>query len=145
MLTLYLAEDPNLEQLAQLEQLLRADITVKFKEGQVELHQSGAARVRLVYRPEPDPAWPGLAAFNEKERRVLTWLGRGLTNRKIGRMTGLAEKTVEKYVSRILQKMGVNRRGEVIRVVAQSDWEPNFKVQTEGNPSENGKIEGDYP
>jgi|GEM_PF-5530638 len=145
MLTLYLAEDPNLEQLAQLEQLLRADITVKFKEGQVELHQSGAARVRLVYRPEPDPAWPGLAAFNEKERRVLSWLEQGLTNREIGQMTGLSEKTVEKYVSRILRKMGVNSRRTVIRWAAQNGRRSNFKVQTEGNSRKNGKLRENPP
>jgi DNA-binding NarL/FixJ family response regulator len=145
MLTLYLEEDPDLGQLAQLEQLLRADITVKFKEDVVELYQAGVARARLMCRPRSEPVWSGLTAFNEKEQRVLSWLEQGLTNREIGRMTGLAEKTVEKYVSRILRKMEVNSRGEVIRMMARSGWGPDFKVETGGNPSKNGKTEGKSP
>jgi DNA-binding NarL/FixJ family response regulator len=53
---------------------------------------------------------PELAALTEQERRVLTLLAEGLTNRQIGEQMFLAEKTVKNYVSSLLAKLGMERR-----------------------------------
>jgi len=50
------------------------------------------------------------AALSEQERTVFALIGEGLTNREIGERMFLAEKTVKNYVSRILSKLGIQRR-----------------------------------
>jgi two-component system, NarL family, response regulator DevR len=51
-----------------------------------------------------------LAELTEKEREVLSHIGKGLTNREIGAQMFLAEKTVKNYVSALLAKLGMQRR-----------------------------------
>ncbi|HEY5857163.1 MAG TPA: response regulator transcription factor [Aldersonia sp.] len=55
---------------------------------------------------ENDP----LAGLTEQERTLLMLLGEGLTNRQIAARMFLAEKTVKNYVSRLLAKLGMERR-----------------------------------
>jgi two-component system response regulator DevR len=45
-----------------------------------------------------------------RERQVLDHIAEGLTNRQIGELLGLAEKTVKNYVSALLTKLGLERR-----------------------------------
>ncbi|MGQ4615398.1 response regulator [Nocardia sp. R7R-8] len=51
-----------------------------------------------------------LAGLTDQERRLLDLLGEGLTNRQIAQRMFLAEKTVKNYVSRLLAKLGLERR-----------------------------------
>jgi two-component system response regulator DevR len=51
-----------------------------------------------------------LAELTQKEREVLSHIGRGLTNREIGAQMFLAEKTIKNYVSALLAKLGMQRR-----------------------------------
>ncbi len=51
-------------------------------------------------------------SLTPSERRVLTLVAKGMTNRQIGSALYLSEKTVKNYVSRILDKMGYARRTE---------------------------------
>lgn len=67
-------------------------------------------------RPEEDPA---LASLTDQERRVLVHLAEGKTNREIGVVLFLSEKTVKNYVSRILEKLGLHRRAEAAAFVAR--------------------------
>ncbi len=53
-----------------------------------------------------------------QERRVLTLMAEGLTNRQIGERIHLAEKTVKNYVSNVLMKLGLSRRAEVAAYMA---------------------------
>ncbi|MEV0946692.1 response regulator transcription factor [Rhodococcus sp. NPDC049939] len=48
--------------------------------------------------------------LTDQERTLLALLGEGLTNRQIAGRMFLAEKTVKNYVSRLLTKLGVERR-----------------------------------
>ncbi|MFC8711986.1 response regulator [Streptomyces sp. NPDC057197] len=64
------------------------------------------ARLRGGPREEPD-ALPGLT---DREREILALIGEGLTNRQIGQRLYLAEKTVKNHISRLLAKLGVERR-----------------------------------
>lgn len=51
-----------------------------------------------------------LAGLTEQQRRILELLAEGLTNKQIGDRLYLAEKTVKNHVTRILAKLGVQRR-----------------------------------
>lgn len=55
---------------------------------------------------EPGP----LAGLTEQEHTLLGLIGEGLTNRQIAERMFLAEKTVKNYVSRLLAKLGMERR-----------------------------------
>src|SRR5207248_2574012 len=62
---------------------------------------------------EPGP----LAGLTEQERRLLDLLGESLTNRQIAERMFLAEKTVKNYVSRLLAKLGLERRSQAAVLV----------------------------
>ncbi|MDP9245029.1 MAG: response regulator transcription factor [Chloroflexota bacterium] len=62
---------------------------------------------------------PVLASLTEQERKVLTGLAEGKTNRDIGETLFLSEKTVKNYVSRILDKLGLSRRAEAAAYMAK--------------------------
>ncbi|WP_307857517.1 response regulator transcription factor [Paenarthrobacter sp. DKR-5] len=67
----------------------------------------------------PDPEDPRLAALTTQERKVLAYIGEGLTNREIGQAMFLAEKTVKNYVSSMLAKLGFQRRTQAAVYVAK--------------------------
>ncbi|HEX4744057.1 MAG TPA: response regulator transcription factor [Candidatus Limnocylindria bacterium] len=62
---------------------------------------------------------PGIASLTDQERKVLEQLAEGKTNREIGGVLFLSEKTVKNYVSRILDKLGLARRAEAAAYVAK--------------------------
>ncbi|MGH3525492.1 MAG: hypoxia response regulator transcription factor DosR/DevR [Mycobacterium sp.] len=55
---------------------------------------------------KPDP----LSGLTDQERTLLGLLAEGLTNKQIADRMFLAEKTVKNYVSRLLAKLGMERR-----------------------------------
>ncbi|KAA1251152.1 response regulator transcription factor [Mycobacterium simiae] len=55
---------------------------------------------------QPDP----LSGLTDQERTLLSLLSEGLTNKQIADRMFLAEKTVKNYVSRLLAKLGMERR-----------------------------------
>ena len=76
------------------------------------------ARLRQGQEPEEEPdALPGLTA---REREILALIGEGLTNRQIGQRLYLAEKTVKNHISRLLAKLGVERRIQAAVIATQA-------------------------
>lgn len=76
------------------------------------------ARLRQGQEPKPEPdALPGLT---EREREILALIGEGLTNRQIGQRLYLAEKTVKNHISRLLAKLGVERRVQAAVIATQA-------------------------
>lgn len=67
-------------------------------------------------RDDEDPAFGSLT---DQERKVLEQLAEGKTNREIGEVLFLSEKTVKNYVSRILDKLGLSRRAEAAAYMAK--------------------------
>lgn len=59
-----------------------------------------------------------LATLSEQERRLVALIGEGLSNREIAQRMFLAEKTVKNYVSRVLAKLELQRRGQVVALAA---------------------------
>ena len=51
-----------------------------------------------------------VAELSAQEERILELIGEGLTNRQIGERLHLAEQTVKNYVSRLMAKLGFERR-----------------------------------
>ena len=67
-------------------------------------------------REDEDPAF---ASLTDQEHKVLEQLAEGKTNREIGEVLFLSEKTVKNYVSRILDKLGLARRAEAAAYMAK--------------------------
>jgi two-component system response regulator DevR len=65
-----------------------------------------------------------LAGLTEQERRILEYIGEGLTNRQIGEQMHLAEKTVKNYVSSLLAKLGMERRTQAAAYIARIGEHP---------------------
>lgn len=86
------------------------DAVLQVGAGRSLLPERSAAQVTQRWRDQvAEPAGP-LAGLTDQERAVLTLIGEGLTNRQIGERMFLAEKTVKNYVSRLLAKLGMERR-----------------------------------
>ena len=66
------------------------------------------------------PSDPLLAKLSEQERKVLDLIAAGKTNRQIAEEMFLAEKTVKNYVSNLLTKLGMSRRGEAAAYAARA-------------------------
>ncbi|MCH5671930.1 response regulator [Streptomyces gilvus] len=76
------------------------------------------ARLRQDQQKEEEPdTLPGLT---DRERQILALIGEGLTNRQIGRRLFLAEKTVKNHISRLLAKLGVERRIQAAVIATQA-------------------------
>ncbi|MGC0362672.1 two-component system response regulator DevR [Rhodococcus sp. 27YEA15] len=68
------------------------------------------ATAALMQRIRSDRTADPLAELSDQERAVFDLIGEGLTNREIGARLFLAEKTVKNYVTRLLSKLGMQRR-----------------------------------
>jgi DNA-binding NarL/FixJ family response regulator len=67
---------------------------------------------------------PALASLTDQEHKVVVGLAEGKTNRAIGEELFLSEKTVKNYVSRILDKLGLDRRAEAAAYMAKHKPRP---------------------
>ena len=86
--------------------------------GESLIDPSLTARVmaRLREGPEEDER---LARLSEQERRILSLIADGKTNRQIAESMFLAEKTVKNYVSNLLSKLNMERRSEAAAFAAR--------------------------
>ena len=62
-----------------------------------------------------------LSELSDQERVLLDLLGEGLTNKQIAARMFLAEKTVKNYVSRLLAKLGMERRTQAAVFISKLD------------------------
>ncbi|MFD5373025.1 response regulator [Streptomyces griseoincarnatus] len=90
--------------------------------GQSLLDASATARLMARLRggqqqAEEPEVLPGLT---DREREILDLIGEGLTNRQIGQRLYLAEKTVKNHISRLLAKLGVERRVQAAVIATQA-------------------------
>ncbi|MGA8253873.1 MAG: hypoxia response regulator transcription factor DosR/DevR [Mycobacterium sp.] len=72
-----------------------------------------------------------LSGLTERERTLLGLLGEGLTNRQIAARMFLAEKTVKNYVSRLLAKLGMERRTQAAVFASKLDQPPASPIAGE--------------
>ncbi|MFE0700617.1 response regulator [Streptomyces sp. NPDC058872] len=109
-----------------LKQIKGADLVSAVRtvaSGQSMLDPATTARLMHSLRdPEPtrQPEDERLAVLSERERSVLELIGEGLTNRQIAKRLYLSEKTVKNHISRLLGKLGVERRVQAAVIAAQA-------------------------
>ncbi|MFJ5806562.1 response regulator [Streptomyces sp. NPDC093093] len=90
--------------------------------GQSMLDPATTARLMHSLRDPEAPKAPEdtrLATLSERESAVLELIGDGLTNRQIAKRLYLSEKTVKNHISRLLGKLGVERRVQAAVIAAQ--------------------------
>ncbi|GHI92718.1 response regulator [Streptomyces olivaceus] len=90
--------------------------------GQSLLDPSAATRLMARLRGEQakEEAPDVLPGLTDREREILALIGEGLTNRQIGQRLYLAEKTVKNHISRLLAKLGVERRIQAAVIATQA-------------------------
>ncbi|MGW5861553.1 response regulator [Streptomyces sp. NPDC055239] len=94
--------------------------------GQSLLDPATTTRLMSTLRGPDETAPPQddkLAGLSERERDILALIGEGLTNRQIGKQLYLSEKTVKNHISRLLSKLGVERRVQAAVIAAHFDPE----------------------
>ncbi len=74
---------------------------------------------------EPVPAsagrWTGLLAqLSEREREILVWMARGLSNRDLAAKLFVSETTVKTHVSSVLSKLGLSSRVQAVVVAYEA-------------------------
>ncbi|MEV0262389.1 response regulator transcription factor [Streptomyces sp. NPDC050617] len=96
--------------------------------GQSLLDPATTARLMRNLRADsadPPAGSPVLAGLSQRERDILVLVGEGLTNRQIGLRLYLSEKTVKNHISRLLAKLGVQRRVQAAVLATQLEWPPS--------------------
>ena len=88
--------------------------------GRSLLDSRAAAALMAKLRGEGEDTDP-LSGLTGQERILLNLLGEGLTNKQIATQMFLAEKTVKNYVSRLLAKLGMERRTQAAVFVSKLD------------------------
>ncbi len=75
---------------------------------------------RLELRRDPGPLAAPLPSgvLSKREREVAVLVARGLTNRAVAQVLAVGEKTIEKHVSSIYQKLGFSTRARLAAYVA---------------------------
>ncbi|MER8199759.1 response regulator transcription factor [Streptomyces microflavus] len=89
--------------------------------GRSMLDPSAAARLmsRLRGDDREESEGDALYGLTDREHDILALIGEGLTNREIGLRLFLAEKTIKNHISRLLAKLGVERRVQAAVIAAQ--------------------------
>lgn len=84
--------------------------------GQSILDQSAAKRVRerLLSLTDADETAAVRAPISPQERRVLTLVAKGMSNKEIATALDLSGNTVKHYLASVFDKLHVNRRSQAI-------------------------------
>ncbi|MCG6495221.1 response regulator transcription factor [Kitasatospora sp. A2-31] len=88
--------------------------------GQSMLDPGATTRLMARLRGDTAPQASDLPQLTDREREILALVGEGLTNRQIGQRLYLAEKTVKNHISRLLAKLGVERRVQAAVIATQA-------------------------
>ena len=71
--------------------------------------------------PQPDGRWVGLLGqLSEREREILVWMARGLSNRDLATKLFVSETTVKTHVSSVLSKLGLSSRVQAVVVAYEA-------------------------
>ncbi|WP_432247864.1 response regulator [Streptomyces sanyensis] len=98
---------------AEAHELVEAVRTVARGEGLIAPAVTRRLIAEFAAPRTPAPGSPGPAVLDiltPREREVLSWLGRGLSNAEIAGRLSLAEGTVKTHVSRVLAKLELRSR-----------------------------------
>lgn len=90
-------------------------------EGRAVLSTDITDRVVRLLRSGPPSAEADLGKLSLQERRVLTLVAAGHTNRSVGEELGLSENTVKNYLVSVFEKLRVKRRSQAAALFAQAN------------------------
>lgn len=93
--------------------------------GRSLLDNRAAAALMAKLRGDTAHQTDPLSGLSQQERTLLALLAEGLTNKQIADRMFLAEKTVKNYVSRLLSKLGMQRRTQAAVFAAKLERSPN--------------------
>jgi DNA-binding NarL/FixJ family response regulator len=110
------------------------DAVRRVSRGESLLDPMVAQRVAERLR-RPSPEDERLARLTGQERKILTLIADGLTNRQIANELHLAEKTVKNYVSNVLAKLDMSRRSEAAAYAARLEAQRRHRYPPEEWPS----------
>jgi two-component system response regulator NreC len=82
--------------------------------GEVYLPPKATRLLLQQYRKSPESA-SGLAELSAREREVMALTAEGFSSREIGEKLFVSPKTVDTYRARIMEKLGLNHRSELVR------------------------------
>jgi DNA-binding NarL/FixJ family response regulator len=75
----------------------------------------------LAARPDPDrPAPPQLDVLTEREREVLSLVGRGMSNSEIGEQLYVSPATAKTHVSHVMTKLYARDRAQLVVIAYES-------------------------
>ncbi len=83
--------------------------------GQVFLYPSTVRRVLSEYVRSRGQRGHAAEKLSPREREVLRLTAAGYTNQEIAQELGISPKTVDTYRQRIMEKLGLERRSELVR------------------------------
>jgi DNA-binding NarL/FixJ family response regulator len=83
--------------------------------GEVFLPEKAAGLLLRQVRKSGEDESPGLAALSPREREVLALTAEGFSSSEIGKKLYISPKTVDTYRSRIMEKLELNHRSELVR------------------------------
>ncbi|MGW6198216.1 response regulator [Kribbella sp. NPDC055110] len=70
---------------------------------------------------QPDARWAGLLShLSEREREILVWMARGLSNRDLATKLFVSETTIKTHVSSVLSKLGLSSRVQAVVVAYEA-------------------------
>ena len=72
-------------------------------------------------RPEPAPPQREIDGITEREREVLTLIGRGMSNGEIAAQLCISTATAKAHVAHLLTKLGVRDRVQLVIVAYEAD------------------------
>ncbi len=83
--------------------------------GEVYLPSKATRLVLQHYRTAQADAGGGTQQLSAREQEVLALTAEGFSSREIGERLFISPKTVDTYRSRIMEKLGLNHRSELVR------------------------------
>lgn len=99
------------------EDLTRAIRTVS--RGEVFLYPSATSLLLSRYRVKEEQKDP-LEPLTDREREVLSMTAEGFSSREIGEKLYISPKTVDTYRARIMEKLKLNHRSELVRFALET-------------------------
>ncbi len=85
--------------------------------GESFLQPEGVQAIVQEHRTKPEK--PGPDVLSERERKVLELTARGFTSREIGEQLSLSPRTIETYRERIMEKLHLERRSQLVEYAFQ--------------------------
>ena len=83
--------------------------------GQVFLYPTTERFLLRRYRDAAEEKKEGLALLSAREREVLAQTAQGFSSTEIGQRLFISPKTVDTYRARIMEKLRLNHRSELVR------------------------------